>query len=350
MNILSADANNFIYKIFFKVRYLILYVLIGFISILFELFLRKTLLTLSIQDIFASMISLFLGILLAFFLNIKINFKISAGKVKNSLIFFFLISFLSFLTQNILSKFFLKNFEYESARIVISGICFIFFYFLHLKISFKNTIKTGVAIYVNGVEDIAKIYSKIKSFPDFIQVDIVDTSFYEKALDIKSYRLETIKAYWPNKEIHVHIMSKNPQEWIEKSIPYADKIFFHYEMNDNIKDILNKFKKDNEKFGLAVSINTDFEKYKEFLKIFKNFLLVSIPNPGYSGQKFSNKTYETIQKIRNYQGSKIEKLCIDGGIDENTIKNLDADEIVSGSYILEAKNPIQNILKLQFNL
>ena len=350
MNILSADANNLIYKIYFKIRYLLLYILIGFISIWFELYLRKFLLTLSIQDFSASMIALFFGIFLAFFLNIKINFKISPGKVKNSLIFFFLISFLSFLTQNLLSKFFLKNFDYESARIIISGICFIFFYFLHLKISFKDKIKTGVAIYVNGVEDIAKIYSKIKSYPDFIQVDIVDKSFYEKALDIKSYRLETIKAYWPNKEIHVHIMSKNPKEWIKKVMPYADKIFFHFEMENKVEEILNDFNNDLEKFGLAVSINTEFKEYEKYLKLFKNFLLVSIPKPGYSGQKFSNKTYEIVQKIRNYQDSKIKKLCIDGGINKNNIKNLDADEIVSGSYVLEANNPIQNILKLQFNL
>ena len=57
---------------------------------------------------------------------------------------------------------------------IISGSCFIIFYFLHKKFSFKDYVKVGVAIYANGVEDINKIYEKIGPYPDFIHVDIVD--------------------------------------------------------------------------------------------------------------------------------------------------------------------------------
>jgi ribulose-phosphate 3-epimerase len=350
MFFLSSEAVSSIYKYFFKFRYLILYILIGLVSILFELQLRNIFISIPLNEFYSSIISLFLGIILAFFLNIKINFKLSPGKVQKSFIYFFLISSISFLTQKVLSKFIFNNFDYEITRIVISGICFIFFYFIHIKISFKDIKQVGVAIYANGVEDIAKIYNKIQSYPDFIQVDIVDKSFYPNAPNVQSYRLETIKAYWPNKKIHIHIMSKEPKKWIQETLPYADKIFFHYEMKNKVKEILDDFNNDLEKFGLAVSVNTEFQEYEKYIKLFKNFLVVSIPQPGFSGQKFSDKTYKIVQKIKNYQGSTVKKLCVDGGINENTIKNLDADEIVSGSYVLEANNPIQNILKLQFNL
>ncbi len=349
-NVISAETKKIIYRTYFKFRYIILYILIGFLSILFELQLRKLFLYVGIIDLYGSLLSLLSGIIVAFYLNIRINFKISPGKIKQSFFYFSIISGISFLTQFILSKNSLIDQNYDLNRIFMSGLCFVFFYFLHKKLSFKNTIKTGVAIYVNGIEDISKIYEKIESYPDFIQVDIVDDSFYEKAEEVKSYRLETIKAYWPKKEIHVHIMSKKPSFWIDQVLDYADKIFFHFEIDENINALLKKYNYNTSKFGLAVSVKTNFDDYKGFLKLFKNILLVTIPQPGYSGQTFSNDTYKIIEEIKKYEESKIEKICIDGGINENNIKSLKVDEIVSGSYVLNANDPIENLLKLQFNL
>ena len=42
---------------------------------------------------------------------------------------------------------------------------------------FKDKVKIGVAVYANGIEDINKIFQKINKYPDFIHVDLVDTTF-----------------------------------------------------------------------------------------------------------------------------------------------------------------------------
>ena len=78
-------------------------------------------------------------------------------------------------------------------------------YILHRRFSFRDFKQVGVAVYANGVEDIRGIYKKIGQYPDFIHVDIVDTSFAPDAKENKIYRMETIKTLWPNREIHTHI-------------------------------------------------------------------------------------------------------------------------------------------------
>ena len=232
---------------------------------------------------------------------------------------------------------------------IISAFCFIVFYFLHKKISFKDYVKVGVAIYANGVEDINKIYQNIGPYPDFVHVDIVDETFKKKVPKIKSYKLEIIKALWPNKIIQVHIMSKYPSRWIEKVKPYADKIFFHYEINENIKDILHNHKELKKKLGLAVSVNTEFKDYKNYIKFFDNLLFLAIKEPGYSGQPFVEKSYSDISKINKITSNRKFELCVDGGVNYFNAKNIKSDEIVSGSYILNNKNPIDTLLKMKFD-
>ena len=41
------------------------------------------------------------------------------------------------------------------------------------------------------------------------------------------------------------------------------------------------------------------------------------------------------------------KICVDGGVDDKTIKLLNVESVVSGSFVLNAKDPVQNIMYLQ---
>ena len=59
----------------------------------------------------------------------------------------------------------------------------------------------GVAIYATGVENSKEIYDKIGHFPDFIHVDIIDKTMKDDAEEVETYRLETMRAYWPGIQI-----------------------------------------------------------------------------------------------------------------------------------------------------
>ena len=349
LNFLHPNTKKLIHSFYFRSRYLIVYIFIGIISIIFELQIRSFLIKFGIDEFKSSLISLPISILIAFLLNIKFNFKIQRKKLKKSFFFFLLISTLSLAIQFILKLNFNLTNNYDLDRMIISGFCFIIFYFFHKKISFKNYVKVGVAIYANGVEDINKIYQKIGPYPDFIHVDIVDNTFRKKVPKIKSYKLEIIKALWPNKIIQVHIMSKYPSRWIEKVKPYADKIFFHFEINENIKKIVDDNQNLKNKLGLAVSVNSEFKNYKNYIKLFNNLLFLAIKEPGYSGQQFLEKSYTDINKINKITSERNFELCVDGGVNYFNAKNIKSDELVSGSYILNNKKPIETLLKMKFD-
>jgi len=349
LNFIQPNTKKLIYSFYFRSRYLVVYIFIGIISIIFELQIRSFLIKFGINEFKSSIISLPISITIAFLLNIKFNFKIQRKKLKESFFFFFLISTLSLIMQFILKLNFSLTNNYEVDRMLISGCCFIIFYFLHKKISFKNYVKVGVAIYANGVEDINKIYQKIGPYPDFIHVDIVDETFKKNIPEIKSYKLEAIKALWPNKEIQVHIMSKYPSRWIQKVKLHADKIFFHYEINENIEKILDENKDLKNNLGLAVSVNTDLKDYKKYIESFDNLLFLAIKEPGYSGQQFIEKSYSDINEINKLTSNRKFELCVDGGINYFNAKNIKSDEIVSGSFILSNINPVEVLLKMKFD-
>jgi ribulose-phosphate 3-epimerase len=349
LNFLHPNIKKLIHSFYYRSRYLIIYILIGIISIIFELQIRSFLIKFNVNEFQSSIFSLPISITTAFLLNIKFNFKIQRKKIKESFFYFFLISTLSLIIQFVLKSNFNLTNNYDLDRMIISGSCFIIFYFLHKKFSFKDYVKVGVAIYANGVEDINKIYNKIGPYPDFIHVDIVDKTFRKKVPIIKSYKLEIIKALWPSKIIQVHIMSKYPSKWIEIVKPYADKIFFHYEIDENIKEIVKKNSNIKTKLGLAVSVNTKFKDYKNFIKLFNNLLFLTIKEPGYSGQQFQEKSYSDIRKINNLTADRKFELCVDGGVNYFNTKNIKSDEIVSGSFILNSQKPVETLLKLKFD-
>ena len=180
--IFKSDFLRNINFFFYKKKHLIIYTIIGFLSLIFELYLRNIIKTyISTNEIFLHA-SLIFGIFFAFYFNIKLNFNVPKIYLKKFLIFFFSISTCSYLFQ-----FFLRNqielskYSFEEARILISGSFFLIAYFFHIKFSFKDSRKVGVAIYANGYENIKKIFDLIGPYPDFIHVDIVDKTMNKDA-------------------------------------------------------------------------------------------------------------------------------------------------------------------------
>ena len=84
--------DDFVKKINFflyKKKHLIIYVIIGFLSIIFELFVRKLIYTNVSNNIYFSHISVIFGIIFAFYFNIKLNFNVPKIYLKRSLLYFF---------------------------------------------------------------------------------------------------------------------------------------------------------------------------------------------------------------------------------------------------------------------
>ena len=348
INIFSPQIISKAHGLIYRGRFLFNYIIIGFSSVMIELFLQARFIELGLNIYASSVISIFIGISFAFVGNILFNFKIPHKKRNQAFKYFVLISLFSIFIQwltilNINSL----GWSYQKGRIIISGLMFMIGYLLHRRFSFKDSKKVGVAIYANGVENLERIYNLIGSYLDFVHVDIVDSTFNQNAERVMTYRLEAIRAYWPNKEIHVHIMSKTPSIYVNEVLPYSDVVFIHLEIDEDIHDVCRLIKEKKRKLGVVFSMSSSLNDIEPFLKLSDHVLLLAINEPGFSGQKFELKALEKIKLLNALSYRKQFSLCVDGGVNEDIVKILDAENVVSGSSVLNSFNPKKQIMRLQ---
>jgi ribulose-phosphate 3-epimerase len=333
--------------IFYKYRFFLFYILIGIASLFFELFIYNVLKEYISNKIFVSITSITASIIFSFWFNVRYNFKISKAKRNRALIYFVFISFSSYLLQLIITEKFRIHYDYEIVRIFTSGSLFWIAYIFHRRFSFRDYKKVGVAIYANGIDDLKTIHKNVGDYPDFIHVDIVDKTFNEKANQVITYKTEVIKAYWHNKFIEAHIMSKTPSKWINKIGENVDRIFIHSKLDENLVEILKLINSKKCEVGLVIHNTQDLKVYDKFKEYINSILVLSIANPGYSGQSFDLESINLIESINKLKTRNLISLTVDGGVNQKNIALIKSENVVSGSYVLNAENPIKNIMILQ---
>ena len=333
--------------IIYKYRFFVSYVLIGVLSLIIEFIVLNFFNSFQNNQILNSFLSVIIGILFSFWCNVRYNFKISKSKRNRSLIYFLIISLFSYLIQVFFIEKFQNQISYEKLRFITSGSFFWFAYIFHRRFSFKDFKKVGVAIYANGVENLESIHDKIKTYPDFIHVDIVDETFNKKSTKVLTYKTEVIKGYWNSKFIECHIMSKNPKKWILEIKQNVDRIFIHCELNENIEELLKLIKKNNCEAGIVIQNIDDLSVFEKHHNLIDSLLVLSIETPGYSGQSFKMDSLEIISKINNHKFRNRISLVVDGGVNNKNIPLIKSENIVSGSYVINSKDPIKNIMILQ---
>lgn len=333
---------------FYRNRFLIFYIIIGFISLCLEWLMIVFLKNYHASSWVANFIGLTSGLLLAFFLNIRFNFHISPAKRAKAALYFILISSFSFLVQLYFrQQLFDYGISFQRSRFLISGFFFFFSYLLHRRFSFRDYKKVGVAIYADGVDDIQNIYNKISHVCDFIHIDIVDTSFKSDAPDVKAYKAEVVRAFWQKKPIDVHIMSKFPNHWLPELTPYVTTIFIHLNSKDDIFKTLSSIKESGCNPGIVWTVGEPFDLIEPFLASVRHILILAIPKPGFSGQSFQLEALQMVDRINNLPNRNEYFLCVDGGVNKSTVSYINSDAVVSGSYVLNATDPVRNIMILQ---
>ena len=348
INFLNPIIQVKIKSIVYRFRFLVLYIIFGILSLILEFLIRSYLINLGKDVIPSTLVAVSSGIIFAFWLNVNFNFKIMPSKRNRALVYFIAISSFSGLIQWFSRELLVLNsMKYEFSRLIISGFLFLIGYFLHRKYTFRDFKKVGVAIYANGVENLEDIHKKIGSFPDFIHVDMVDKTMSPNAKEVKTYKLETMKAYWPEKQVQTHIMSMNPSKWLDKVLLYSDVVFVHAECKENVSQTLDLIKESGRHPGLALQLSTKLNDVVDLLKKSEYVLLLTIPSPGSSGQSFDNRGIKRIKELNDLSFRNKFTLCVDGGINDSIVSYIKAENIVSGSSVLLDENPKNQILRLQ---
>ena len=348
--VLNSTIKARINLIFYKIRFLFLYTIFGLLSLLIEFAVRNYLITLEFKHTHSTFFGVLIGILFAFWSNSKLNFKIPSPRLSKALTYFLIISFFSVSIQFYISKVFLVGYHnYEIGRIIISSIIFLLAYMFHRRFSFINFKKVGVAIYADAVENIKEIHNKIRHYPDFIHIDIVDKTMKQNANDIEIFRFETIKAYWPNTQIQTHIMSTDPSKWVSKVLPFSDVVYIHGDIAKDLNQIISEIRTRGKLVGIALKINSEINDHLEYLQKADYVLLLTINKPGKSGQNFHSSAFRKIEQLNNLSFRKQFILCVDGGVNPSISKLINSECLVSGSSVLKNSNPIKQIMRLQTN-
>ena len=189
-----------------------------------------------------------------------------------------------------------------------------------------------------------------KSNADWFHLDVMDGVFVPN-ITFGSPVLDIFKNY-AKKPLDIHLMIVNPENYIDKFSSYnPDIITIHMEAVNDISAVLKRIKNLNIKAGLAINPDTPIKHLEPYINEIDMVCLMGV-FPGFSGQKFINKTNSRLRDLKNLIESKKSKalIQIDGGVDLSNVKELSrlgADILVSGSCIFKSKNPSKIIDSLK---
>ena len=189
-----------------------------------------------------------------------------------------------------------------------------------------------------------------KTTADYLHVDLMDGGFVPR----RNFEVDDVIKLLSgtNKDLDIHLMVFDPIIYVEELAKLKPTyITFHVEATHDIVNTIERIKWNNIKVGLSIKPNTDILELMPYLSLVDLVLIMSV-NPGLGGQEFMVDTVNRVNNlIKIREENKLNfKIEVDGGINEDTIKNvLGVDMVVSGSYVCMSDNFEDAVNKLRLN-
>lgn len=185
---------------------------------------------------------------------------------------------------------------------------------------------------------------------DWFHCDIMDGRFVPNI----SFGIPVVQAIkkMAQKPLDVHLMIVEPEKYFEAFAKAgADIITFHYEASTHIHRSVQQIKSLGLKAGVVLNPHTPVSVLEDILCDLDLVLLMSV-NPGFGGQKFIERTYEKIKKLRSMiEEQKASALIeVDGGVNTENAPLLfeaGADVLVAGNAVFKSENPSKTISQLK---
>ena len=169
-----------------------------------------------------------------------------------------------------------------------------------------------------------------ESHADLIHVDLMDNTYVPYTNFQMAELLNNLKE--TSKGLDIHLMVSSPLKYISLFINLNVKIItVHYDINDNLEEVISNVKKNHILMGLAINPDEDIHLLDKYLPLI-DYVLVMGVNPGMGGQKFNP---EVIEKIKYLQDKKV-LIGLDGGVNIEMMPYLNGLKIanlVSGSFV-----------------
>lgn len=200
-------------------------------------------------------------------------------------------------------------------------------------------------------DDLLSYINEIRFAAHFLHVDVMNSNFVQKTNFDENFVAKINANTAMMLDVHLMVNEPDVLKYIEAG---ANIVTVHYEAFENknkIKNALKLIMGHKALAGLSIKPNTSVEEIASFLDYVDLVLVMSV-EPGSSGQKFMEETYNKVSLLKDYIGKRPIQIEVDGGIVPEIAKNLKkcgADILVSGSYVYSSKDRVLAIKELTQN-
>ena len=189
-----------------------------------------------------------------------------------------------------------------------------------------------------------------RSEADWFHCDVMDGRFVPNI----SFGIPVVKAIsqLAEKPLDVHLMIVEPEKYFEDFVKAgADTITFHYEACVHIHRAVQQLKALGVKAGVVLNPHTPVAVLEDILGDLDLVLLMSV-NPGFGGQKFIERTFGKIRRMKAMiEDQGLDTLIeVDGGVNTENASSLfeaGADILVAGNAVFKSEDPEEAIKALK---
>jgi ribulose-phosphate 3-epimerase len=203
------------------------------------------------------------------------------------------------------------------------------------------------ADFLNLTKDIEMVN---KSEADWFHLDVMDGVFVPN-ISFGFPIIEQIRKI-ADKPLDIHLMIVDPDRYLERFIKSgAFLLSVHYEACIHLHRTIHAIHDLGAKAGVVLNPHTSVDLLENIIKDVDLVLIMSV-NPGFGGQKFIERTYAKISRLKKLirENESQAMIEVDGGVNLLNAAGLiksGVDVLVAGNTVFSSPNPSETIRLLK---